>query len=250
MRLQLQGAGYSAISPTTFLVGVLLAAILAASFAQLALGILGFTISVFLAVVGLVLEALTLKASARAEKLAKLWPEVIESMISATSSNYSLVESLEEVALNGPPALRSSFAGFINRIDGGWNFDQALDWLKNQLGEVHADRLIELIRVAQVSGGIGFLTSLRNQAKSARADLALWGELKSKAGWVQGTAKLAILAPWIIVGTLAQRAENVNIYNSAEGLAILLGGLGISVVAYRLVGVLGKLPSAPRVFAT
>jgi tight adherence protein B len=104
-----------------------------------------------------------------------------------------------------------------------------------------------LIRVVYRSGGIGYLESLREQALRTRQEIALWGELDSKQGWVTGTAKLAIIAPWIIVATLSTRSENVAIYNTPEGIGVLLAGLLVSLVAYRLVVLMGNLSKPKRV---
>ena len=99
-----------------------------------------------------------------------------------------------------------------------------------------------------ISGGAGYIESLNSQAKITRSDIATWGELESKQGWVTGTAKLALAAPWLVVVFLTSRPENVKIYNSNEGLTILLVGLTVSLIAYRLIGVLGNLTKPKRVF--
>jgi tight adherence protein B len=125
--------------------------------------------------------------------------------------------------------------------------DQSLDWFKSHLGQIQADRFVELIRIVNRSGGSGYLDSLRDQALRTRSEIALWAELDSKQGWVTGTAKLAIVSPWIVVATLAARAENVAIYNTAEGTAVLIVGLLVSVMAYRMVGLLGSLSKPSRV---
>jgi tight adherence protein B len=122
-----------------------------------------------------------------------------------------------------------------------------LDWFKSQFGQLQADRLVELIRIVHRSGGVGYLDSLREQALRSRSEIALWAELESKQGWVTGTAKLAIVAPWIIVATLAARSENVAIYNTVEGTGVLVAGLLVSLVAYRLVGLMGTLSKPSRV---
>jgi tight adherence protein B len=90
---------------------------------------------------------------------------------------------------------------------------------------------------------------LRAQASSIRAELNVVGQLESKQGWVVGTAKMAVVAPWIIVALLSVRPENAAIYNSTNGATILLVGFLVSIFAYRLVHVIGALPAAPRVFS-
>ena len=169
-------------------------------------------------------------------------------MQSAAVSGLGLIESIDEVGQLGPPQVRKQFSGLVQKLDNGESFDSCLDWLKSEFGQLQADRLIELIRVVHSSGGAGYVSSLKDQAHITRSEIATWGELESKQGWVGGTAKLAIIAPWIIVSILSSRVENVAIYNTSEGLSVLITGLAVSAVAYRLVSVLGYLSKPTRVF--
>lgn len=249
LRNQLQAAGFGHISPSVALLMMISVATALAIWIQLTFSLIGLSMSSFLVALGVLFEALAMRAKLRTDAIAKLWPEVVDSLLSGATSNLSLLDSISELAETGPGKLRSFFGGFVARVDSGWPFSQALDWLKLQLGQVHADRLIELIRITHSSGGAGYLDSLRRQSQITREEIALWGELESKQGWVQGTAKLAVLAPWFIVAILGNRPENSNVYNSAEGIMILLVGLGVSLFAYRLIAILGRLDKPVRVFA-
>lgn len=248
LRQQLEAAGLSRFSPlqvVVFWVG-LSAAI--ASWVQLSFGVVGLSLFALLAVSGFAIEALRISANARSEQLAKLWPEVLDSLQSAASSGIGIIDSLDEIARSGPHRLRPSFLELVDRIDRGYGIERSLDWFKSQFGSSQADRLVELIRVVQKSGGVGYIDSLKNQSSRTRSEIALWGELESKQGWVTGTAKLAIVAPWIIVATLSSRPENVAIYNTSEGITILVFGLLVSLVAYRMVTLMGALTKPRRVF--
>jgi tight adherence protein B len=247
LRLMLEAAGLARYSPVQVLFLVISSTLLFSSWVQLSFEVLGLTIFSALATIGTSLEALRLRARKRSDQLAKLWPEVLDSLQSASSSGFGIVDSLEEVARNGPLRIRPSFQGLVQRIDSGFGMDQSLDWFKSQLGQIQADRFVELIRIVHKSGGVGYLDSLRSQALRTRAEIALWAELDSKQGWVSGTAKLAIVAPWIVVATLAARSENVAIYNTAEGTGVLVIGLLVSLIAYRMVGLLGSLSKPGRV---
>lgn len=249
LKTQLQGAGFG---NTSVLVASLLMLSIAGCFAiwvQLTFSIIGLSICSFLVCLGILFEALSIRAKFRSEAISKLWPEVIDSLVSGASSNLSLLDSMSDLALKGPKSLRPGFQGFVDRVDAGWQFEQALDWLKKQFGQVHADRLLELIRITKFSGGSGYINSLRRQGKITREEIALWSELEAKQGWVQGTAKLAVVAPWLIVAILGSRPENSNFFNSGEGLTLLFLGLAVSGFAYRLIQVLGRIARPVRVFA-
>jgi tight adherence protein B len=248
LALLLEGAGLGSYQPWHFIVGSLSVAAIVGSWAHLSFQVLGLSVSIAIAVLGLCFEAINLRAKSRSDAIAKLWPEVIESLQSAAKSGMGLIDSISELGESGPWQIRKQFASFVQRIDGGQSFDASLTLLKSELGQLHADRLIELIRLVHLSGGAGYVESLNSQAKITRSDIATWGELESKQGWVTGTAKLALAAPWVVVLFLASRPENVEIYNSNEGLTVLLVGLTISLIAYRLIGVLGNLAKPKRVF--
>lgn len=247
LRLALEAAGLPGYSPAQALIGIVAISALLASWVHLSFEIFGLTIFSVLATAGLSLEALRFRAKQRSDQLARLWPEILDSLHSAASSGFGIIDSLEQVARTGPARIRPIFHELIERIDLAHGFDHCLSWLKSQFGQVQADRFVELIRIVHHGGGVGYLESLREQASRTRSEIALWSELESKQGWVTGTAKLAIVAPWIIVATLSTRPENVAIYNTTEGTAVLVVGLLVSLVAYRLVSLMGGLSKPSRV---
>jgi tight adherence protein B len=248
LTLQLQSAGLGSYRPWHFIVAAVSLAAVIGSWAQLTFQVLGLSLSVAIAVIGVCLETINLRAKSRSDAITKLWPEVIESLQSAGKSGIGQIEAISELSESGPWQIRKQFASFVRRIDSGQSLELSLTALKSELGQLHADRLVELIRLVHLSGGAGYIESLSSQATITRSDIATWGELESKQGWVTGTAKLALVAPWVVVLFLASRPENVEIYNTNEGLTILLIGLTVSLIAYRLIGVLGNLAKPKRVF--
>ncbi len=205
---------------------------------------------VFLGIFAFQLEALSGLARARRNEVASLWPDVIDSIHSAVSSGMSLTDAFDELAISSPIRIRSSFARLSSRLDLGWSMSDGLEGLKSEFGEVHADRLCELLYLVSSSGSESLLSSLRQQSKNLRRDIAQKAEIASKQGWVSATAKIAISAPWIVVALLSIRQENAAVYNSSSGAAILVLGFVVSVFAYRLMHFLGALPEEPRIFSS
>ncbi|MDX6244036.1 MAG: tight adherence protein [Frankiales bacterium] len=60
-------------------------------------------------------------------------------------------------------------------------------------------------------------------------------------------ARLALAAPWLMLGLLALRPEAVRAYNSASGALILLIGGVLSLAAYRIMLRIARLPTEHRV---
>jgi tight adherence protein B len=65
---------------------------------------------------------------------------------------------------------------------------------------------------------------------------------------VVGSAKVALLAPWVIALLLMQLSSNRAAFATSAGTLVLLGGLMLSLLGYFLVSAMGRLPIQPRVF--
>lgn len=202
-----------------------------------------------LAYIALALELQHRQDSKRHDLVKRNWPEVLDSLSSAASAGVPHVEAFADLAEVGPVELRAVFAKTVEQLDSGAALDEVLQSLKKQLADAHCDRTVELIRATNEFGNAGYLESLKTLTKLSRDQAALDGELAAKQGWVMGTAKLAVASPWIIVLLLVARPENAAIYNSPSGLLVLVFGLVICLVAYRLIHAIGKKPTWPRVFA-
>ena len=178
----------------------------------------------------------------------KTWPEVLDSLISAGSAGLSTYEAFNDLSQIGPVALRRQFKLAVDQLDAGSSVEQVAQELKNEFKDPHSDRTLELIRITNQLGGTYYLETLKHFSTVCRQAISLDGELAAKQGWVKGTAKLGVISPWIIVLLLSARPENAAVYNSPAGLVILLIGLVVCLVAYRLIHSLGKMPATPRMF--
>jgi tight adherence protein B len=128
----------------------------------------------------------------------------------------------------------------------GIAFSDSLDNLKARLANPIADRFIEITRLASASGGRGYLSALRAQSLQLRLENSTWSEINVKQNWVLGTAKLAVLAPWLILVLLCLRPETAIAFQSESGVTVLALGTFASLLAFRLIKTLGRLPPRQR----
>jgi tight adherence protein B len=145
-----------------------------------------------------------------------------------------------------PPKLAWALLEFEKDQSSGIAFTQSLDNLKARLANPVADRFIEITRLASASGGRGYLNALRIQSLQLRLENATWTEIQVKQNWVLGTAKLAVLAPWLVLVLLSLRPETAIAFQTEVGIAVLVIGLVASLLAFRLVKALGALPERVR----
>ena len=245
-----EGAGLARFKPWMILLTMVMLASLFGLFVAELIGIAAFGLFLGIGALAFEFEFLSLIAASRRRKIAKLWPEVIDSVSAALVAGLSISDAFDELRINGPRQLGNHFELLSRSLDSGSSFEQALDNLKSSIGEVHADKFCETLRLANASGSELLVTSLKLQSKNLRSDLSLMGQLEAKQGWVVGTAKIAVSAPWVVVALLSLRPENSQFYNSELGSQILFLGFIVCIFAYRLVQFLGRLPVQPRSFTS
>lgn len=174
-----------------------------------------------------------------------LWPDVCDHLVAAVRAGQSLPDAVANLAGTAPEPLRPAFAGFARDLAASGHFDSSALRLKNVLADPVADRIVETLRMAREVGGTELTTVLRALSVSVRADAALRGEVEARQSWIRGAAILGAIAPWVIVALLSLRPEGARAYSSPQGVAlVVLGGIA-SIVAFRLMLRIGKLP-VPR----
>jgi tight adherence protein B len=187
---------------------------------------------------------------ARAQRRATrvVWPDVVDQLVSAVRSGLALPDSVVTLAHSGPPITRAAFADFERDYRMTGQFADSLDRLKDRLADPVADRIIETLRMSREVGGNELTTVLRNLAVYLRQDAAIRSEIEARQSWVVNAARLGVAAPWIVLLLLSSRPEAAEAYNSPAGVVVIAGGLGLSVVAYRLMIGIGRLPEERRWF--
>lgn len=183
----------------------------------------------------------------RADELRAVWPDVVDNLASAVRAGLSLPEALTQLSQRGPEPLRPAFRRFGEDYRATGRFSECLDRLKDDLADPVGDRIIESLRLARDVGGSDLGRLLRTLSAFLREDARTRAELETRQSWTVNAARLAVAAPWILLGLLALRPEAVDAYNSPAGLLLLAFGGGLCLVAYRLMLRIGRLPVEERV---
>ena len=90
---------------------------------------------------------------------------------------------------------------------------------------------------------------LRSLSSHLREDARTRSELESRQSWTINGARLAVSAPWLVLLLLCFQPEVIQRYSSPTGLAILVFGAVVCVVAYRLMLRIGRLPTEGRILS-
>jgi tight adherence protein B len=187
------------------------------------------------------------RARRRRQRRRELWPEAVDNLTSGVRAGLSLSEALGQLGERGPEPLRAPFRAFARdyRLSGG--FLEALDALRERLADPVGDRLCEALRITREVGGSDLGRLLRSLSTFLREDARTRSELEARQSWTVSAARLAATAPWLVLALLATKSESLAAYNRPTGgLVLLIGGIA-TLVAYRLMLFIGRLPEEKRV---
>jgi len=187
------------------------------------------------------------RARKRSARLRDAWPEAIDSLASGIRAGLSLPESLAKLGDRGPEHLRPAFTAFARDFRATGRFDDCLDTLKSRLADPVADRIVESLRVTRDVGGSDLGRVLRALGSFLRQEAQTRGELEARQSWTVNAARLSVVAPWVVLILLSTRAEAAAAYNSPAGVTVLALGALSTVLAYRLMVRMGRLPVESRV---
>ena len=243
--------GRAGLPPTAPGVFVTVSVVLGATAAALVLALTGLSAVAALALVVGTLVPWTVagwRARSRLRAARGLWPEVVDHLVAAVRAGMPLPDALAAFAESGPPPLRPGFRRFEERWRRTGTVGPALDDAKQHFADPTADRLIEVLRMAREVGGTELPSVLRDLAAHLRQDLALRAEVEARQSWVTNAGKLGLAAPWIVLGLLATRPEAARAYATPQGTVLLLAAAGVTLVAYRVMLAIGRLPEDRRWF--
>lgn len=189
------------------------------------------------------------RARARTRSVRAAWPDALDTLASAVRAGMSLPEALADLSVRGPLSLRPAFASFAAQYRVTGSFVDALGSLQRAAGDPVADRVMASLRIAREVGGTDLGIVLRTLSSLLRADLRMRGEIEARQSWTVSAARLAVAAPWITLALLSTRPEAATAYRSALGAVILIICAGVTMLAYRLMLAIGRLPDESRTLA-
>ena len=249
MRDRLTQAELHRVSPAMV---VVVSGLLGAAVGFLVLALLHvLALAIAAAAVAASTPALVISSRARSRRKATrvVWPDVVDQLVSAVRSGLALPDGVVTLARTGPVITRSAFAAFEERYRATGNFSLCLDELKGRLADPVADRILETLRMSREVGGSELTTVLRNLGAYLRQESAVRSEVEARQSWVLNAARLGVASPWVVLVLLATRPEAAAAYNTIAGVTLIVGGLVVTLFAYRVMIAVGRLPEDRRWFA-
>lgn len=177
------------------------------------------------------------------------WPEAIELLAGAVRTGDTLPGSLTIIAERGPVVLRPVFHAVMSdhRVTG--DLVGALQRMGATVADPVADRVVATLVLAHRVGGRELGRVLRTLSEFLRDDLATRREIEARQSWTVVAARVAASAPWLVLVLVASRPQGARAFDSPMGIVVLGFGAGVTMLGYRLMMRLGRLPDEPRVLA-
>jgi tight adherence protein B len=91
---------------------------------------------------------------------------------------------------------------------------------------------------------------LRTLSAFVREDVAARREIEARQSWTVVAARVAAAAPWLVLVLVASRPQGARAFDSPTGIIVLLVGGAVTVVGYRLMVRIGRLPDEPRILVS
>lgn len=172
------------------------------------------------------------RIQARRETLAHAWPDVTDTLLSAVRAGVPLPEAVLQLTHTGPVITRQYFQSFARQYRTTGRFDEALAAFQSEVIDAQADRLCEALRLAREVGGSELGNVLRDLSMVMREDLRVRGELLARQSWTTDAARLAVIAPWVVLLLISTRTDAARAYLTTTGITILAVGAVACLAAY------------------
>lgn len=174
------------------------------------------------------------------------WPDAVDSLVSGVRAGLALPEAVADLGVRGPEPLRPYFLRFAGEYRATGSFTGALEILREEMSDPTADRVVAALTVAWDVGGTDLGTVLRTLAVLLREDARTRGDIEARQSWTVNAARVSVAAPWVTLALLCTRPEAAAAFATAMGALVLVIAALVSMLAYRLMMMIGRLPQERR----
>lgn len=239
-------AGFESVAPSHLMAGSAAAGLLASLVALAVVGSTGIALAALAGGAYLPFAYVRGRRHARQRAHRRCWPEAVELLAGSVRAGDTLVGALGVVAERGPDPLRPAFRALVgdHRVSG--DLEGALSRFAAAVSDPVGDRVAATLTVAHRVGGRELGRVLRTLAEFLREDMAMRSEVESRQSWTLVAARVASGAPWLVLVLVASRDQARHAYDTPTGFAVLAVGAAVTVLGYRLMLALGRLPEPVR----
>jgi tight adherence protein B len=175
------------------------------------------------------------------------WPDALRDVLASIAAGRSLLQAMQSLGDHGPERLRETFARVSSRAR-MTGLGPALEAAKEELADPVSDRVLEVLLLADETGGSIVRLVLADLVTSITKDLEVAEQVETDGLEMRINARAVVALPWaVLVALTAGRGPFRDFYQSPAGVATIAVGLLLSVAGFLIVTRLGRTPAEPRV---
>lgn len=170
------------------------------------------------------------------------WPAFIDDVASGVRAGLSLPYATFDAGTRLPPKQANHFVQTQLDWEKGVGYLQCLDALEGRIGHAGFEMFVSTAAIAYEQGGQSVPTVLTQLARSLRSGNQLFNEIKGRQAVTVNSARVAVLAPLVVLVLTGTRTEVRQAYMSEVGLFVLVSVVAVSWVSYQLMKKFAHIP--------
>lgn len=186
------------------------------------------------------------KRSRNIDSHSNVWPQFIDELASGIQVGMSLQDSFFDARSALPIEQRRAMDRSYFQMQHGSSFQDELQKLQKQLQSRDFVRLVTLLSLSHQQGVQQLASLLHDFSSALRRDNELMLEVLAKYQTNKIAARVASIAPFLVLLFTASRAEVRNIYFTREGFIVLFVITLVSIGGYVSMAKIASLPGIYR----
>ena len=162
----------------------------------------------------------------------RVWPVFLDDVAGGLRAGLSLPAATWQAASRLPVPLRAAFADAERRWREGAGFTGILQELSASISANVFTGFCDLAVLAHDRGSARLPALLTELAEAQRGYLALEDEVRGRQASTVNAAKVALLAPWLVLALTVGRQEVRERYATGTGALVLAGVMFVSTLSF------------------
>jgi tight adherence protein B len=200
---------------------------------------IGFAVGLWLAVIAI---WPTSKKAQVNQRVAADWPSFIDDVASGVRSGLSLPFSTFDAGQRLPAVQAKEFSKVKDMWDSGVGYMDCLQVLDSVIRNPGFEYFVSTAVIAYEQGGESVPTVLTQLARSLRSGNQLFNEIKGRQAVTVNSAKVAVLAPFVVLLLTGTRSQVRDAYLTELGFLVIACVIIVSWFSFELMKRFAKIP--------
>ena len=177
------------------------------------------------------------------------WPDALRDISASISAGQSLSFALRSLAKSGPAPIAPFMTRFA-ALEKTVGFKAALEIVREEMNDSTTDRIIEVLIVANESGGKIIREIIDDLIEATTEDIALGETIATESLEMKINSRAVVIIPWCVLILLTLSGGIFrDFYQSSSGAVVLTIGAAMSILGIFVLSKLARTEIESRVFS-